>query len=46
MKRGLLTNAYISGDSGSELDTVEVAHYFLNNGYLVDIFTLKDKFTH
>lgn len=41
MKRVLLTNAYISGYSGSELDTVEIAHYFLNNGYLVDIFTLK-----
>lgn len=41
MKRVLLTNAFIKEYSGSELDTIEVANYFLENDYEVDIFTLK-----
>lgn len=41
MKKVLLTNAFIKNYSGSELDTVEVANYFLNKGYKVDIFTLE-----
>lgn len=41
MKKVLLTNAYCFGYSGSELDTLDVANYFLDNGYIVDIFALK-----
>lgn len=41
MKKVLLTNAYISGYTGSELDTVEIANYFIKKGYNVDIFTLE-----
>ena len=33
MKKVLLTNLYIEKYSGSELDTVTVANYFVENGY-------------
>lgn len=41
MKKILLTNFNMINYSGSELDTLEIAKYFLKKGYLVDIFTLK-----
>ncbi|MBQ8473058.1 MAG: hypothetical protein IJ501_06105 [Bacilli bacterium] len=41
MKKILLTNFNMVNYSGSELDTLEIAKYFLEKGYLVDIFTLK-----
>lgn len=40
MKKVLLTNFNIINFTGSELDTVTVAEYFLNNGYDVTIFTI------
>ena len=40
MKKVLLTNLYIEKYSGSELDTVTVANYFVENGWDVTIFTL------
>ncbi len=41
MKKILLTNYNIVNYSGSEIDTITIANYFLNNGYQVDIFTLE-----
>lgn len=41
MKKILLTNFNIINYSGSEIDTITVADYFVNSGYEVDIFTLK-----
>ncbi len=41
MKKVLLTNYNIVNYSGSEIDTIVVANYFLNNGFCVDIFTLE-----
>lgn len=38
MKKVLLTNYSLKGYSGSELDTISTANYFLRNGYEVDIF--------
>lgn len=40
MKRILMTNAYIKDYTGSEIDTVNIANYFVDNGYYVDIFTI------
>lgn len=40
-KKALLTNCYMNGYSGSELDTLAIANYFLKSKYQVDIFTLK-----
>lgn len=40
MKKILMTNAYIKDYTGSEVDTVSIANYFVENGYCVDIFTL------
>lgn len=36
----LLTNYQLKEFSGSEIDTLEIANYFVNNGHSVDIFTL------
>lgn len=41
MTKILLTNYSIVNYSGSEIDTVTIANYFLKNGYQVDIFTLR-----
>lgn len=41
MKTILMTNAFIKDYTGSEIDTVTIANYFVKNGYCVDIFTLE-----
>ena len=41
MKKILLTNFNIVNLTGSEIDTITIAEYFINKGYEVDIFTLK-----
>lgn len=41
MKKILLTNFNIVNYSGSEIDTLTVANYFLEKGYEIDIFTLE-----
>lgn len=41
MRKILLTNYNIINYSGSEIDTITIANYFLNIGYQVDIFTLE-----
>lgn len=38
MKKILLTNYRYKGFSGSEIDTLNIAEWFVNNGYKVDIF--------
>lgn len=40
MKKVLLTNISLINFTGSELDTLTIADYFLDNGYDVTIFTL------
>lgn len=40
-RKVLLTNFNILNYSGSEIDTVTIANYFLENNYDVDIFTLE-----
>ena len=41
MKKILLTNFNIVNFSGSEIDTITIAKYFVDKNYEVDIFTLK-----
>ena len=41
MKKVLLTNFRIKEYTGSEIDTITIANYFLKNNYDVDIFTLE-----
>lgn len=41
MQKVLLTNFNMLNYSGSEIDTLTIANYFLKKGYLVHIFTLQ-----